>query len=54
VIGLAENAYRRDDPDTAITLATKALELDATYYFSHWMLGLGYFSKATSRRRSMP
>jgi serine/threonine protein kinase/Tfp pilus assembly protein PilF len=45
VIGLAENAYRRDDPDTAITLATKALELDATYYFSHWMLGLGYFLK---------
>jgi len=45
VIGLAENAYRRDDPDTAITLATKALELDATYYFSHWMLGLAYFLK---------
>jgi serine/threonine protein kinase/Tfp pilus assembly protein PilF len=45
VIGLAENAYRRDDPDAAITLATKALELDATYYFSHWMLGLAYFLK---------
>jgi serine/threonine-protein kinase len=45
MIGLAENAYRRDDPDTAITLATKALELDATYYFSHWMLGLAYFLK---------
>lgn len=45
VIGLAENAYRRDDPDTAITFATKALELDATYYFSHWMLGLAYFLK---------
>jgi serine/threonine-protein kinase len=45
VIGLAENAYRRDDPDRAITLATKALELDATYYFSHWMLGLAYFLK---------
>jgi eukaryotic-like serine/threonine-protein kinase len=46
VIGLAENAYRRDDPDAAITLATKALELDATYYFSHWMLGLAYFLKS--------
>jgi serine/threonine protein kinase/Tfp pilus assembly protein PilF len=45
VIGLAENAYRRNDPDTAITLAKKALELDATYYFSHWMLGLAYFLK---------
>jgi len=45
VIGLAENAYRRGDPDAAITLATKALELDATYYFSHWMLGLAYFLK---------
>ena len=45
VIGLAENAYRRDDPDAAITLAKKALDLDATYYFSHWMLGLAYFLK---------
>ena len=45
VIGLAENAYRRDDPDTAIALATKALELDPSYYFSHWMLGLAYFLK---------
>jgi tetratricopeptide (TPR) repeat protein len=45
VIGLAENAYRRDDPDAAITLAKRALDLDATYYFSHWMLGLAYFLK---------
>jgi serine/threonine protein kinase len=45
VIGLAENAYRRDDPDAAITLAKRALELDPTYYFSHWMLGLAYFLK---------
>jgi eukaryotic-like serine/threonine-protein kinase len=45
VIGLAENAYRRDDPDAAITLAKRALDLDGTYYFSHWMLGLGYFLK---------
>jgi eukaryotic-like serine/threonine-protein kinase len=45
VIGLAENAYRRDDADAAITLAKRALDLDATYYFSHWMLGLAYFLK---------
>jgi eukaryotic-like serine/threonine-protein kinase len=43
VIGLAENAYRRDDPDAAITFAKRALDLDTTYYFSHWMLGLAYF-----------
>jgi serine/threonine protein kinase/tetratricopeptide (TPR) repeat protein len=45
VIGLAENAYRRNEPDEAITLSKKALELDATYYFSYWMLGLASFLK---------
>jgi serine/threonine protein kinase/Tfp pilus assembly protein PilF len=45
VIGLAENAYRRSDPDASIVLSKKALELDATYYFSYWMLGLAYFLK---------
>lgn len=45
VIGLAENAHRRNDPDTAIALSKKALELDATYYFSYWMLGLACFLK---------
>jgi TolB-like protein/Tfp pilus assembly protein PilF len=43
VIGLAENAYRRNDPDAAVALAKKALELDGTYYFSYWMLGLAQF-----------
>jgi len=43
VVGLAENAYRRNEPDEAIVLARKALELDEMYFFSHWMLGLAYF-----------
>jgi serine/threonine protein kinase/Tfp pilus assembly protein PilF len=43
VVGLAENAYRRNEPDEAIMLAKKALELDEMYFFSHWMLGLAYF-----------
>jgi serine/threonine-protein kinase len=47
VIGLAENAYRRNEPDEAIVLSKKALELDSTYYFSYWMLGLAYFLKGS-------
>src|SRR5580704_12860545 len=43
VVGLAENAYRRNEPDEAIMLAKQALELDGMYFFSHWMLGLAYF-----------
>jgi eukaryotic-like serine/threonine-protein kinase len=48
VVGLAENAYRRGDPEAAVALAKKALELDATYYFSHWMLGLAQFLKGSA------
>ena len=43
VVGLAENAYRRNAPDKAITLSKQALELDSMYFFSHWMLGLAHF-----------